>query len=184
MRHNHIRLNRSNIAHVKNCDAQILLRMVMRAQIQSAKRVVAIDNNCTGFGRVVLVTTREICPLLDLRSKEICKARVRSATRFFTDTSTICRCNPARTMESPIEENEQTRILDHHQETSRTAPEANNDLVRELLAEVSDIRKENQQLRSEVANLKTKTKRQLFQRSKDNDPECSVSKIISCMSYI
>ena len=83
-------------------------------------------------------------------------------------------------MESPIEENEQTRILDHHQETPRTAPEAKNDLVRQLLAKVSDIHKENQQLRS----LKTKTKRQLFQRSKDNDPECSVSKIISCTSYI
>ena len=79
-------------------------------------------------------------------------------------------------MESPITENEISGIVD--QETLET-PRAGTDdgnLVRRLLDEVSEIRKENQRLRSEVAYIKAKTKRQLFQRSKDNDPECSVSK--------
>ena len=44
-------------------------------------------------------------------------------------------------------------------------------LVRKLLAEVSEMRKENQQLRTEVANLKTTaTWKKLFESSKDNDP--------------
>ena len=79
-------------------------------------------------------------------------------------------------MESPITENEISGIVD--QETLET-PRAGTDdgnLVRRLLDEVSEIRKENQRLRSEVENIKAKTKRQLFQRSKDNDPECSVRK--------
>lgn len=71
---------------------------------------------------------------------------------------------------SPNAENQEIRILD--QETPRATPD---DLVRKLLAEVSEIRKENQQLRNEVANLKSSAKRQLFQRSKESDPECSVS---------
>ena len=72
---------------------------------------------------------------------------------------------------SPNAENQEIRILD--QETPRAAPD--DDLVRKLLAEVSEIRKENQQLRNEMVNLKSSAKRQLFQRSKESDPECSVS---------
>ncbi|XP_078358801.1 uncharacterized protein LOC144643421 [Oculina patagonica] len=79
-------------------------------------------------------------------------------------------------MESPREENEENRRPDR--ETPRAAPEnqatpEDIDLVRKLLAEVAEIRKENQQLKSEVSNLKTKTRRRLFQRSKDSDSECS-----------
>ena len=60
---------------------------------------------------------------------------------------------------SPNAENQEIRILD--QETPRAAPD--DDLVRKLLAEVSEIRKETQQLRNEIANLKSSAKRQLFQ---------------------
>lgn len=75
-------------------------------------------------------------------------------------------------MESP-NETEEIRILD--QETPRAAGPGDDDLVRKLLAEVSEMRKENQQLRGEVANLKTTTtRRRLFKSSKDNDPECLV----------
>ena len=72
---------------------------------------------------------------------------------------------------SPNAENQEIRILD--QETPRAAPD--DDLVRKLLGEVSEIRKENQQLRNEMANLNSSAKRKLFQRPKGSDPECSVS---------
>ncbi|KAJ7354918.1 hypothetical protein OS493_029027 [Desmophyllum pertusum] len=45
--------------------------------------------------------------------------------------------------------------------------------MRQLMAEVAEMRKENQQLKSEVAKIKTQSRRQLFKRSKDCDPECS-----------
>ncbi|KAJ7380378.1 hypothetical protein OS493_008830 [Desmophyllum pertusum] len=45
--------------------------------------------------------------------------------------------------------------------------------MRQLMAEVAEMRKENQQLKSEVAKIKTQPRRQLFKRSKDCDPECS-----------
>lgn len=61
--------------------------------------------------------------------------------------------------------------------TPKAAPE-DRDLLRRLLAEVSEIRKENQQLKSQVTDLTTKTRRQLFQKSKDSDPECSVSNFV------
>ena len=60
---------------------------------------------------------------------------------------------------SPSAENQEIRILD--QETPRAAPD--DDLVRKLLSEVSEIRKENQQLRNEMANLNSSAKRKLFQ---------------------
>ena len=87
-------------------------------------------------------------------------------------------CNQARSMMPSISRNaeiQETRMLD--QETPRAAP--NDDLVRKLLVEVSEIRKENQQLRNEMANLKSSAKRKLFQRPKESDPECSVS----CCSF-
>lgn len=52
-------------------------------------------------------------------------------------------------MATPSVEREQT-----DQETPRTVPETQRDLVRRLLGEVSEMRKENQQLQSEVATLK------------------------------
>ena len=63
------------------------------------------------------------------------------------------------------------------QETPTAATE-DRDLMRQLMAEVAEMRKENQQLKSEVAKIKTQPRRQLFKRSKDCDPECSVSKVI------
>ena len=72
---------------------------------------------------------------------------------------------------SPNAENQEIRILDHG--TPRATPD--DDLVRKLLDEVSEIRKENQQLKNEMANLKSSAKRKLFQRPNRNDPECSVS---------
>ena len=75
-------------------------------------------------------------------------------------------------MESASAEMEDSTVLS--EETPRAALE-DRDLLRRLLAEVSEIRKENQQLKSQVTNLTTKTRRQLFQKSKDSDPECSVS---------
>ena len=72
---------------------------------------------------------------------------------------------------SPNAENQEIRMLD--QETPRAAP--GDDLVRKLLHEVSENRKENQQLRNEMANLKSSAKRKLFPRPKESDPECSVS---------
>ena len=72
---------------------------------------------------------------------------------------------------SPNAENQEIRIL--NQETPRAAPD--DDLVRKLLDEVSEIRKENQQLKNEMVNLKSSAKRKLFQRPKGSDPECSVS---------
>ncbi|XP_073254674.1 uncharacterized protein [Porites lutea] len=72
-------------------------------------------------------------------------------------------------MATPSVEREQT-----DQETPRTVPETQRDLVRRLLGEVSEMRKENQQLQSEVATLKANvTKRRLFRQPKDNDAECS-----------
>jgi len=78
-------------------------------------------------------------------------------------------------MESSSAQMEDVTVLG--EETPRAAPE-DRDLLRRLLAEVSEIRKENQQLKSQVTNLTTKTRRKLFQKSKDSDPECSVSKFI------
>lgn len=81
----------------------------------------------------------------------------------------------ASRMATPSVEREQT-----DQETPRTVPETQRDLVRRLLGEVSEMRKENQQLQSEVATLKANvTKRRLFRQPKDNDPECSVSYFFS-----
>ncbi|XP_074628785.1 uncharacterized protein LOC141886524 [Acropora palmata] len=73
-------------------------------------------------------------------------------------------------MATPSVEREQT-----DQETPRTVPETQQELVRRLLGEVSEMRKENQKLQSEVATLKANvTKRRLFRQPKeDNDPECS-----------
>ena len=56
------------------------------------------------------------------------------------------------------------------------ASENDSDLVRKLLAEVSNIRHENKQLRKEMEDLKTKRKTKLSQKSRDYDPECSVSR--------
>ncbi|KAK2555203.1 hypothetical protein P5673_023181 [Acropora cervicornis] len=72
-------------------------------------------------------------------------------------------------MATPSVEREQT-----DQETPRTVPETQQELVRRLLGEVSEMRKENQKLQSEVATLKANvTKRRLFRQPKeDNDPEC------------
>ena len=61
--------------------------------------------------------------------------------------------------------------------TPRAAPE-DRDLLRRLLTEVSEIRKNNQQPKSQVTNLTTKARRQLFQKFKDNDPEWSVIKFL------
>ncbi|XP_068736153.1 uncharacterized protein [Montipora capricornis] len=61
-------------------------------------------------------------------------------------------------------------------ETPRVGPIAageDNDLLRKLLAEVTAIRKENQELKSEVENLKSGAKRKLFPKPKESDPECS-----------
>ena len=52
----------------------------------------------------------------------------------------------ASRMATPSVEREQT-----DQETPRTVPETQRDLVRRLLGEVSEMRKENQQLQSEVS---------------------------------
>lgn len=59
-------------------------------------------------------------------------------------------------MESPRQENEENTRPDR--ETPRAAPEnqatpEDINLVRKLLAEVAEIRKENQQLKSEASNL-------------------------------
>lgn len=81
--------------------------------------------------------------------------------------------------ESPSE-HEEIRVLDQETPRSSAAESGDSDLVRKLLAEVSEMRKENQQLRTEVANLKTTaTRKKLFESYKDNDPECSVSNIMS-----
>ena len=82
----------------------------------------------------------------------------------------------ASRMATPSVEREQT-----DQETPRTVPETQQELVRRLLGEVSEMRKENQKLQSEVATLKANvTKRRLFRQPKeDNDPECSVSYLFS-----
>lgn len=78
---------------------------------------------------------------------------------------------------TPSVEREQT-----DQETPRTVPETQRDLVRRLLGEVSEMRKENQQLQSEVATLKANvTKRRLVRQPKYNDPECSVSYFFSSL---
>ncbi|KAL9983764.1 hypothetical protein ACROYT_G005987 [Oculina patagonica] len=58
-----------------------------------------------------------------------------------------------------------------NEETPRAAPDR--DVLKQLLAEVAEIRKENKELKSKVANLTTKTRRQLFQKAKDSDPVCS-----------
>ncbi|KAL9984255.1 hypothetical protein ACROYT_G006529 [Oculina patagonica] len=80
-------------------------------------------------------------------------------------------------MDSSNAENEEIRVLDA--ETPRAAPrdivpasESDSDLVRKLLAEVSKIREENQQMKKELENIKTKEKGK-SKRSRDNDPECS-----------
>ena len=72
--------------------------------------------------------------------------------------------------------NNEIRILDR--ETPRVSPIAageDHSLLRKLLAEVTAIRKENQELKSEVENLKSGAKRKLFLKPKESDPECSVS---------
>ena len=51
-------------------------------------------------------------------------------------------------------------------------------LSRLTTPEVSEIRKNNQQAKSQVTNLTTKTRRQLIQKFKDSDPEWSVIKFI------
>ena len=80
-------------------------------------------------------------------------------------------------MESPCE-HEEIRVLDQETPRSSVAALGDSDLVRKLLAEVSEIRKQNQQLRTEVANLKiTPTRKKVFESSKDNDTECSVSNV-------
>ena len=76
-------------------------------------------------------------------------------------------------MESTNAQTEDVTVFS--EESQRTALE-DRDLLRRLLAEVSEIRKENQQLKSQVTNLMTKTRRQPLQKSKDSDPECSISK--------
>jgi len=82
-------------------------------------------------------------------------------------------------MDSSNAENEEIGVLDA--ETPRARPrdivpasESDSDLVRKLLAEVSKIREENQQMKKELENIKTKEKGK-SKRSRDNDPECSVS---------
>lgn len=70
--------------------------------------------------------------------------------------------------------NNEIRILDR--ETPRVSPIAaggDHSLLRKLLAEVTAIRKENQELKSEVENLKSGAKRKLFLKPKESDPECS-----------
>ena len=68
----------------------------------------------------------------------------------------------ASIMVTPNVEREQT-----DQETPRTVPETQQELVRRLLGEVSKMRKENQKLQSEVATLKANvTKRKLFRQPK------------------
>lgn len=72
--------------------------------------------------------------------------------------------------------NNEIRILD--QETPTVGPIAageDHSLLRKLVAEVTAIRKENQELKSEVENLKSGAKRKLFSKPKESDPECSVS---------
>ena len=79
-------------------------------------------------------------------------------------------------------------------ETPRAAPrdvippsENDSDLVRKLLAEVSKIREENQHMKKEIKDLKAREKNKLprnsRKRSKENDPECSVSSY-SYFAYI
>ena len=76
------------------------------------------------------------------------------------------------------------RILEHNEitildrETLRVSPIAageDHSLLRNLLAEVTAICKENQELKREVENLKSGAKRKLFLEPKESDPECSVS---------
>lgn len=84
---------------------------------------------------------------------------------------------------SPNSRSEDIGVLDC--ETPRAAPrdvvppsENDTDLVRNLLAEVSKIREENQQMKKEIKDLKGREKKKLSKsskRSKENDPECSVS---------
>ena len=78
-------------------------------------------------------------------------------------------------MESTNAQMEDVTMLS--EETPRAAPE-DRDLLRRLLTEVSEIRKNNQQPKSQVTNLTTKARRQLFQKFKDNDPEWSVIKFL------
>lgn len=82
-------------------------------------------------------------------------------------------------MESANAEREEMATVS--EETPRAAPE-DRDVLKQLLAEVAEIRKENKELRSKVTNLTTKTRRQLFQKAKDSDPVCSVSKVISFLT--
>ena len=88
--------------------------------------------------------------------------------------STVCAYNSANTMESANAEREEMATV--NEETPRASPDR--DVLKQLLAEVAEIRKENKELRSKVANLTTNTRRQLFQKAKDSDPVCSVSKVI------
>ena len=62
-------------------------------------------------------------------------------------------------MESRNAQMEDVTVLG--KETPRAALE-DRDLLRQLLAKVSEIRKENQQLKSQVTNLTTKARRPLL----------------------
>ena len=109
--------------------------------------------------------------------KSVIRARSDSHA-FFRVLAHVDSSSPdqASIMATPSVEREQT-----DQETPRTVPETQQELVRRLLGEVSEMRKENQKLQSEVATLKANvTKRRLFRQPKeDNDPECSVSYLFS-----
>lgn len=111
-------------------------------------------------------------------SKSVIREAGKIDSRFFEFKRTFVGSSSpdqASRMATPNVEREQT-----DQETPRTVPETQRDLVRRLLGEVSEMRKENQQLQSEVATLKANvTKRRLFRQPKDNDPECSVSYFFS-----
>lgn len=104
---------------------------------------------------------REIC------RKESCRRTIRTAVRNFVLLRLIV-------MASANTENEEIGVLDP--ETPRAVPgdtgivlasENDSDRVRKLLAEVSKIRDENEQLRKEMENLKTKRKTKLSQKSRD-----------------
>ena len=138
------------------------------------------------------LTTNVMCylvPLVITRDqrrcwrREICLMNVQrnSILQFvwFSSSCSLLTILFGMATESPSE-HEEIRVLDQETPRSSAAESGDSDLVRKLLAEVSEMRKENQQLRTEVANLKTTaTRKKLFESSKDNDPECSVSNIMS-----
>ena len=90
----------------------------------------------------------------------------------------INRCSVACIMALTPQSSGNHEIGRLDRETPRVGPIAageDNDLLRKLLAEVTAIRKENLELKSEVENLKSGAKRKLFPKPKESDPECSVS---------